>query len=423
MNTFFSILIWLSYFIGLYTAIFLIVQYVDNRYEIKNERNKKIKLKRFPAVSVIVPVHNEEKTVIKTLDSVKNLNYPADKLQIVVVNDCSNDNTRVLVEEFIIKNPQLNLVLLNNKINKGKAYSLNRGLKIINGEYFACLDADSMVEKDALLNILYTHETHDAAIVTPIMKIAKPTTLLQKFQRLEYMSSMLMTNVLGYMNCNFVAPGPFSVYKTSVIKKLGGFDETSIVEDQEIAYRVQANHYKIKQSPNAYVHTVGPDHFEKFKKQRNRWSKGTLLNLIKYKKLFFNKKYGDFGFFQLPIIFLSFLLSIIVVLSFFYYLVRPIYNQIYNLYLVNFDIMPYLHTFKYNFDPLNINASSTFIIYVMLMLGLYLLFVASRETGETVRKHGSIMLVPYFLIYYLIISFINVYVILELLRKKKVQKW
>ena len=81
----------------------------------------------------------------------------------------------------------------------------------------------------------------------------------------------------------YVAPGPFSLYKTKVIRKLGGFDETSLTEDQEIAYRVQKHNYKIKQCFDGYVETEAPRAFKGFYKQRKRWYKGGLSCVYKYK--------------------------------------------------------------------------------------------------------------------------------------------
>ena len=99
------------------------------------------------------------------------------------------------------------------------------------------------------------------------------------------MTAMLLIKLMGYIDSNYIAPGPFSVYKTSVIKNLGGFDETNLTEDQEIAYRVQKKHLKIRQCPTAEVYTVAPGSIRTLYRQRNRWFKGTLQNLFKYKSL------------------------------------------------------------------------------------------------------------------------------------------
>ncbi|RJQ17259.1 glycosyltransferase family 2 protein [Candidatus Woesearchaeota archaeon] len=420
---FFKIIIWIAYFIGLYIAIFFLMHFLDVKASLKKDKEQKPLLKTHPLVSVVIPAFNEEKSIRMTLESALALDYPKDKVEILVINDCSTDRTAEIVKAVITEHSNRSIKLVNNPVNKGKATSMNLAMNMLKGEYFACLDADSIVDKDALKNSMYTHQQEKPAIVTPVMKVNNPKTLLQKFQRLEYVTAMFVANLVGYLDCNYVAPGPFSVYKTKIIKDVGGFDEKSIVEDQEIAYRVQAKHYKIKQCPRAFVNTITPENFEGFKKQRNRWSKGTLLNLLKYKRMFLNKKYGDFGVFQLPLNVLYFLLSMLVMTSFFYYIVRPFFNAIYNLYLINFDVLPYLKSFTYSFNPLQIDITSTFIIYLSLILSIMVLYLASRMGNESVKKYGLVSIIPYFIMYFVITSFINVQVLWELAVGRKTQKW
>ena len=92
----------------------------------------------------------------------------------------------------------------------------------------------------------------DLAIVTPVMHVNKPKTLVQKLQKIEYIVAMLLVKLMGYIDSNYIAPGPFSLYKTKIISDLGGFDEENLTEDQEIAYRVQTKHLKIRQCPTAF---------------------------------------------------------------------------------------------------------------------------------------------------------------------------
>ena len=114
------------------------------------------------------------------------------------------------------------------------------------------------------------------------------------------------------LNCIHVTPGPFSVYKTQVIKDIGWFDEKTITEDLEIAIRLQKHHYKIIQTFDTIVETIAPDSWKQLFRQRVRWYKGSVDNTINYKKLIFNKEYGDFGFIRMPTIILSGIIAIVL---------------------------------------------------------------------------------------------------------------
>lgn len=417
-----SFILWPAYFISLYLLVFWFIFYLTNKDRIKDEINDTSELKVFPLVSVIVPAYNEENTIIKTLESILNLDYPNEKLEVLVMNDGSKDNTEEVVNNFIKKHKDRDIKLIT-KPNAGKAVCLNRGMRMLRGEYFACLDADSFVDRNALKRILRIHlKDKDLAIVTPVLRVHKPRNWIQKFQRIEYLASMVVIKLMSYMDTNFIAPGPFSVYKTDIIRKLGGFDEDNLVEDQEIAYKAQKAHYRIRQCSRAFVYTVAPHTLKGLSKQRNRWFKGTLLNLFDYRFMLFNKKYGDFGLFQMPLTLIAFIFAFVAILSLFYHLVKPIFLQLKNLYLVRFDIMTYIRDFHFSFNLLDVDVLSSLLIYTMLLLAVVLLYFSSRMTDDKVRKHGFWYIVPYFFVYFLILSFITIKVVLEVIIGKK-QKW
>lgn len=415
---------WASIFITLFFLVYWMLYFFENRKKIIKELEQKIILKSHPLFSVIIPIWNEGKTVQGTLNSLLNSDYPKSRLDIVVVNDGSTDDSAKIVKEFMKKNPELKIRLINHEKNKGKGSALNTGLENVKGELFACLDADSFIGKETIKRMVYWHSKNpEVAIMTPVMKIHNPKTYLQKFQRLEYMAGMLLTKLMSYMDCNYVAPGPFSVYKTKIIKDLGGFDENNLVEDQEIAYRAQKNHYSIKQCPKGYVYTIGPKTLKSFGSQRNRWYKGTLLNIFKYKKLIFNRKYGDFGLFQLPLNILAYILAGISLFVFFYYIISPVSKQIKNLYFVGFDIFPYIKTMNIELDFFGLQINIILLIYLMLILSAIFLYLASRTTQERVRKYGTLYIIPYFFFYFIMLSFIMIKVVFELIFKRKQQRW
>ena len=105
---------------------------------------------------------------------------------------------------------------------------------------------------------------------------------------------------MSLLDCVHVSPGPFSIYRRSILDIIGYFDTKNLVEDMEITLRAQNHHYRIVQSFDGIVYTHTPKTYKGFYKQRNRWYKGTILNMINYRKMIFNKKYGDFGLVMMP---------------------------------------------------------------------------------------------------------------------------
>lgn len=422
MHIVFDILLWITYLIALYFSIFWFLVFLSSDLSI--DRKRRIKLSNYPFVSIVVPAYNEEATVIPTIKSVIDLDYPDNRYEIIVVNDGSIDSTLKKVKQFKSQCSFKNFKVIDQQ-NQGKATAMNNALKDIRGVFFACLDADSFVEPLTLKKMLDVYEQSknpSLSIVTPFMKIKKPDTLVHKLQYLEYLVSMFVARLMSFIDCLYVAPGPFSLYRTQVIRNLGGFDPSTLTEDQEIAYRVQAHNLQIKQCPDGYVYTVGPPTFKGLYNQRNRWFKGGLQNLWKYRKMVFDKKYGDFGVAQLPINIMAFFLCCSAIFFFSYYLVVPILNGIKNLLLINFDIIPFLTNLTFSFNLLNVDVSKTFVLYFLLGISLLLISLAHKNAGEKIKTQGYIYLVPYFLFYYLVLSFVAVVVVFEMAVNKK-QKW
>ena len=257
MNLFVSIILWISYILSLYFSIFLLLVYFDQKKLFRKEKTE-TDLDSYPFISILVPAYNEEKTIEKTLRSIDRLEYPKEKIEVIIINDGSRDHTEDVIQNCIRGKPECSLL---SHQNRGKAASLNRALALAKGEFFACLDADSFVHPLTLRKMvaLYQKENDPSiAIITPAMKVADPRTILQKIQWLEYLVMILFSRLTSTLHSLYVAPGPFSIYRTEIIRSIGGFDEKNITEDQEIAYRVQLKQYKIKQCFDCYVYTTPP---------------------------------------------------------------------------------------------------------------------------------------------------------------------
>ena len=273
--------------------------------------------------------------------------------------------------------------------------------------------------------MLYVFEQHDSklAIVTPAMKVFKPKSFLQKFQRLEYIITLFSNRLLSHFDALYVAPGPFSLYRKSIVTELGGFDEHNLTEDQEIGYRMQKHHYQLKHCFDAYVYTTAPRSIKQLYKQRSRWWRGSLLNFISYRSLFLNPRYGHFGVFQLPMIMLGYMTVCFVVFFFTYFTILPWWQRFYELYLVGFDLPTLLKSINFSFDVLRYDFGKVFIILTLTALAITTFLLAHKSSRETIFKHGLVYLPFYFLFYYILLSFMYVLAAAQLLVFGRRDKW
>lgn len=250
-----------------------------------------------PSVAVIVPCYNEETTVAATCASLLALEYPSDKLEIILVDDGSTDGTAAAIAQFA-QHPQVRII---SKQNGGKHTALNAGIATTNAEFIGCLDADSFVEPDALHEIIPCFADTQIAAVTAAMSVHNPKSFLQHMQNAEYIFGITFRHAIASINGLYVTPGPFSFYRRSIINELGGFRYGHQTEDMEMALRIQQARYGIENAPRARVYTKAPSTLAELVKQRTRWTTGFLRNVLgEYRGLIANRRHGVLGMLMLP---------------------------------------------------------------------------------------------------------------------------
>jgi len=250
-----------------------------------------------PSVAVIVPCWNEMDTIAGTCQSLLALDYPKDKLELILVDDGSTDETLKRLREFE-GHPQVRVI---HKENGGKHTALNAGIAVTNAEFVGCLDADSFVDPQALREVIACFADPVVAAATSAMSIYQPKTVIQHMQNAEYTLGILMRHVLSSINGLYVTPGPFSFYRRSVVNELGGFRYGHQTEDMEMALRIQQAGYWIENAPRARVYTKAPPTISKLLQQRTRWTTGFLRNILgEYRGLIFNIQHKSLGLLVLP---------------------------------------------------------------------------------------------------------------------------
>lgn len=282
-------------FLGIFVTTFMLLIYLQNA---RSARVDPAPLKKLPRLSVIIPAHNEEDTIKQTVDSVLRSSYPKSKLEVILVDDGSTDKTLELMRTRASRHSRTVKVIAKKQGGKGSA--LNAGLANARGELVATLDADSYVQPTALRQMTGFFRDGTVAAVTSVLKVTRPKNLLQEMQRIEYLVTVFSRRLLSYINSINVTPGPLSMFRAGVFKRVGGYDEKNILEDQEIAMRIQAHDYRIESSSKAVVYTNTPPTFSALMRQRVRWHRGGVRNIIKHYYLM-GRRYGDFGLVIVPL--------------------------------------------------------------------------------------------------------------------------
>jgi len=363
------------------------------------KESKRIKLKEFPYVSIIVPVYNEESTVGNTIKSLLNLNYPKNKIEIIVVNDESKDKTVSIVQKF----RQVRLV--NNKHEGiGKASAVNKGLSFAKGEFVAIVDADSEVSKNSLRNVLeYFSSKKVGGVITPI-KVLESKNLYNRLQKIEYTFTAVIRELMSRINTLYSSHGVLSVFRKDIVKNLGGFDENNLTEDLEIAMRLKSNGYDIRMASNALTYTRVPSTFKELWNQRVRWYRGFLQNLVKYKKVFFKKKYGLYGNFQLPLNLFSLIVLALVFVFFSYEIMSKIYNWIIKIMVLKFEIFSFGELPSIKNLLLSFDVKYFFPLIIVIFINLYLFYRASKLIKQKTRFF-SLTILAYFIVYPILTMF------------------
>ena len=367
-------------FIALYIEVFFLITYFEfSEKKLKeNSPTSNVGQIKFLSVSIIVPVWNEETTILKTIFSLLKLNYPKENISILIVDDGSTDRTWNVIQKFS-RNKQIKLL---RKENGGKYTALNYALEFVDTELVGCLDADSFVHPEALKRIVAQFEDSEMMAVTPSIKIFEPKGLLGLIQKAEYMFGIFLRKVFYYLNAIYITPGPFSIFRRSVFDKIGYYRHAHNTEDMEIAMRMQKNNMKIGNVHNAFVYTIAPTNIKTLYKQRLRWVYGFLKNAIDYRDMFFKPQYGNLGMVVLP----AAGFSVLSTMYFFGAMVlswaETLTTQISKILTVGFSWQ------GFNFDFFYVNTDILVFVSLIAVLGTFLIIATSRGLAEEKNKFG-----------------------------------
>jgi cellulose synthase/poly-beta-1,6-N-acetylglucosamine synthase-like glycosyltransferase len=373
-------------FFALYFEVFLLVTFLQKRFT--RIQPLHIEEADLPRVAIVVPCFNEETGVQLTMNSLLSLDYPAHLLEVIAVDDGSTDKTFAALQEFATDSR----VRIFQKANGGKHTAMNFALEQTDAAIIGCLDADSIVKSDALRKIVPIFANTRIAAVTPGIHVRAPETILQHMQNVEYQLSVFNRWIFAALGSVFITPGPFSFFRTSVLRELGGWREGHSTEDMELALRIQLAGHLIANAPKAVVHTSTPRTIRTLFHQRVRWTYGWLRNAMDYYYMIGNKRYGNLGLIVLPTAIISIFTGIYFFSRIVFFTVRGMAHAIEQYYYAGFQ-MP-----QVSFDLFYVNTSAVwFLVWVSVALILVLISMGSLiGTGRRTPPAST----PIFLLFY-----------------------
>lgn len=279
------ILIW--FMIG-YQFIFSIYGYINFVKSMKEKREMDKRTFDFPSCTILIPAHNEEVVIGNTIESMLKLQYPADKLKIMVINDGSKDRTRDIIESFAATDSRVVLFdVPQGQGGKGKSRALNLGIKQADSEVIAIYDADNTPDPMALHYLVASLVSNKelGAVIGKFRTVNKNRNLLTRFINIETLSFQSMLQAGRWQLHNIATlPGTNFVMWKWLIDELNGWDEEALTEDSELSIRIYELGYKIKFTPYAITYEQEPEEWKVWIKQRVRWVRGNNYVLAKFMK-------------------------------------------------------------------------------------------------------------------------------------------
>jgi peptidoglycan-N-acetylglucosamine deacetylase len=253
-----------------------------------------------PLVSVLIPAYNEEAVIVDTVRAALASKYS--NLEVFVVDDGSVDQTEALVRQEFGRDPRVRLLL---QTNHGKPSALNHGLSEVAGEVIVSIDADTIVDPDAIPRLVRHFADPRVGAVAGNVKVMNRNRWITRWQALEYITSQnLEKRAFDLLNCIPVVPGAAGAWRTDLLRTTGGFSGDTVAEDTDLTLTIRRDGWKIVYDEEAIGRTEVPETVDALVRQRFRWTFGTLQAVWKHRDTAGNPRYGTLGWIAIPNIFL-----------------------------------------------------------------------------------------------------------------------
>ena len=367
MVAFYDVVVYLLAYIGLYLLAFYLISYWGSRkIKLPKERDDFF-------VSIIIPAYNEENSIARTIESAMGIDYPKNKLEIIIVDDGSKDKTYERALAFRKQG-----VRVFTKPNGGKGAALNLGISKARGELILSMDADTFAEPSSLKQMVAYFGDKNMMAVSAGPRVYRPRTIWQRIQHAEYYLGLFLRRTFSSLNALYITPGAFSLYRKVFFDKYGGYDEGNITEDLEIALRIQSHDYGIAYAPRASFFTLAPGRFKELLYQRRRWYTGLIKNLWAYRTRIFGRRRGALGTIIIPSMLIGTILSVASVIYLVTHIVQKVGKQLGALKAINFQFASAHELNSYLFSQIFYSLFSHPIflltLFFILVSGFYLIY-------------------------------------------------
>jgi cellulose synthase/poly-beta-1,6-N-acetylglucosamine synthase-like glycosyltransferase len=290
------ILIW---FMIAYQLVLTLAGFFHFRSSLKEKKSIDTKSFDFPRVTILIPAHNEEKVIGPTVEAMLNLDYPRECLDVLVINDGSNDDTEKIVQGYAANDPRLRIYNVpKGEGGKGKSRALNLGLKQTDAKFIGVYDADNTPDPSALKYLMaqLLLDQRLGAVLGKFRTVNKARNLLTRFINIETLSFQSILQAGRWFLFRVATlPGTNLVIRRELLDTLNGWDEEAITEDSELSIRIYQEGYRIKYIPYSITYEQEPEEWGVWIKQRTRWVRGNNYvgsKFLKEIKSFKNKFLG-----------------------------------------------------------------------------------------------------------------------------------
>ena len=247
-------------------------------------------------VSVIVPGYNEEITAPKTVENLLRSDYP--DMEIVFVDDGSKDNTFKNIQSLYGNHPKVKVL---TKPNGGKASALNYGIGFASGDILVCIDADTVLNPDAVSRMVACFTGQEVAAVAGNVKVGNRKNLLTRWQSIEYITSQNFDRrAYDMVNAIMVVPGAIGAFRRDAVLRVGLFTTDTLAEDCDLTLRLLNAGYKVRTCNEALAFTEVPETLHMLLKQRFRWTFGIMQSFWKHRGNMFVRRNPNLGWIVLP---------------------------------------------------------------------------------------------------------------------------
>jgi len=272
----------------------------------KHKEDIQSDIKTFPKISIIVPAYNEEKVIAHTIEGLLETKYP--KKEIIFVDDGSKDRTLDIAMQYKDK------IKVLHKENGGKASALNYGLIYATGEIIVIQDADTIIGRHSLKEIVRGFEVNEhVAAVAGNIKVRNRINLLTKCQALEYITGIqIVRRAFDVFGSITIVPGALGAFKKSFLTEAGAYGKETIVEDFDQTIKLLKAGLITQGSSKATAYTEAPDTLRDFVAQRKRWYRGNIQVLKRHSDALVNPRFGYLQRLSLPYLFLGMVITPIV---------------------------------------------------------------------------------------------------------------